>query len=144
MPPLGSDDARRRFAAARVARLATVRADGRPHLVPVVMAVEGDRIYTVVDAKPKRSARLQRLRNVEANPSVSLLVDQYDEDWDTIWWVRADGTARVVETGPEREHAIDLLSEKYPQGSATRNTYGAALVVEVVEWVGWTASQVAG
>ncbi|HEX6656041.1 MAG TPA: TIGR03668 family PPOX class F420-dependent oxidoreductase [Candidatus Limnocylindria bacterium] len=141
MPRLGTDDARRRFAAARIARLATVRADGSPHLVPVVMALEGERVYSVVDAKPKASVLLQRLRNVEGNPAVSLLVDHYDEDWDAIWWVRADGRAAVLEAGAEREHAIDLLFRKYPQGIAPRDAYGAALVVDVARWVGWTASE---
>jgi len=141
MPRLGTDDARRRFTAARVARLATVRADGSPHVVPVVMAVEGARVYTVVDAKPKATPRLQRLWNVEANSAVSLLVDHYDEDWDAIWWVRADGQARVVETGAERDRALDLLLEKYPQDAGTpRDAYGAALLVDVARWVGWTAT----
>jgi PPOX class probable F420-dependent enzyme len=141
MPRLGPDDARRRFAEARVARLATVRADGRPHLVPVVMAMEGDRIYTVVDAKPKESRRLQRLSNVAAHPDVSVLVDHYDEDWSAIWWVRADGLARVVEQGPERERAIDLVVAKYPQEAADREGYGASLVVEIQHWVGWAATE---
>lgn len=141
MPRLGTDDARRRFSAARVARLATVRADGSPHLVPVLMAVEGARVYSVVDAKPKESLRLQRLRNVEGNPAVSLLVDHYDEDWDAIWWVRADGRGQVLAAGPERERAIDLLLEKYPRGVAPRDSYGAALIVDVERWVGWTAAE---
>ena len=141
MPPLGLEDARRRFADARVARLATVRPDGRPHLVPVVMAVEDDRVYSVVDAKPKTSQRLQRLRNVASNPAVSLLVDQYDEDWAAIWWVRADGRARVIEAGPERDHAIELLSTRYPQGAAPLESFGAAVVVDVARWVGWTAAE---
>ena len=141
MPPLGLDDARRRFATARVARLATVRSGGLPHLVPVVMAVEGERVYTVVDAKPKRSSRLQRLRNVAANPAVSLLVDHYDEDWDAIWWVRADGRARVVEDGRERDRAIELVAEKYPQGAAPAESFGAAIIVDVTRWVGWAATE---
>ena len=74
-------EARERFAAARVARLATADAGGRPHLVPVVFAVEGDRVYSVVDAKPKRTTALRRLRNVAENPCVALLVDHYEEDW---------------------------------------------------------------
>ena len=139
MPPLEPDDARRRFGEARVARLATVRADGRPHLVPVVFAVEGERVFTVVDAKPKTSPALQRLRNVEANPAVSLLVDHYDEDWHAIWWVRAEGLARVVDSGAERKQAIDLLTRKYPQEIAPRAAFGAALLVDVTRWVGWAA-----
>lgn len=142
MPRLAPDDARRRFAAARVARLATLRPDGRPHLVPIVFAADGDRVVAVVDAKPKESRRLQRLQNVAANPAVSLLVDHYDEDWDAIWWVRADGQAREIESGLERDSAIDLLQAKYPQDAGMpREAFGAAIVVSVERWVGWTARQ---
>src|SRR5206468_8517557 len=94
---LEPDEARRRFAAAPVARLATVTPDGRPQIVPITFAVEGDRIYTIVDTvKPKTSLSLARLRNIGADPRVSLLVDEHDEDWERLWWVRADGTARIV------------------------------------------------
>jgi PPOX class probable F420-dependent enzyme len=142
MPQLRLDDARRRFAESRVARLATLRPGGRPHLVPVVFAVEGNRIHTAVDAKPKASINLQRLRNIAANPSVSLLVDHYDEDWDAIWWVRADGLAEAVAAGPERDRAIDLLAAKYPQhAAARRDAFGAAIVIAVERWVGWAASE---
>jgi PPOX class probable F420-dependent enzyme len=92
--------ARARFAAARVARLATADAAGVPHLVPVVFAVSGDAVYTAVDHKPKRSSALRRLANVRANAAVALLVDHYDDaDWDGLWWVRADGTGRVLQPG---------------------------------------------
>ena len=91
-------EARRRFAAARVARLATADLEGRPHLVPIVFALAGETLYSVVDAKPKRTTELRRLRNVRSNPSVSLLVDHYDDaDWSALWWVRADGSARVLD-----------------------------------------------
>lgn len=73
-------EARARFAAARVARLATADAAGSPHIVPIAFAVEGDTIYSAVDAKPKRTKALRRLANVRANPAVSLLVDHWDED----------------------------------------------------------------
>ena len=97
MPTLDVDDARRRFAAARVARLATVAGDGQPHLVPVVFAVEGDTVLIAVDAKPKRHRALKRLRNIADHPAVSLLVDHYDDDWSALWWVRADGVATVTD-----------------------------------------------
>ena len=91
-------DARRRFAAARFARLATVRPDGSPHIVPVVFAVDGDVVWTAVDdAKPKRSPRLQRLANLRAEPRCALLVDHEDDDWTRLWWVRADGVAEIVD-----------------------------------------------
>jgi PPOX class probable F420-dependent enzyme len=142
MPQLGPEEARRRFADARVARMATMRRDGRPHLVPIVFATDGDRVVAVVDAKPKVSARLQRLRNIAGNPLVSLLADHYSEDWDAIWWVRADGAALVVDSGPERERALDLLAAKYSQyADATRNEFGPAIVVAVERWVGWAAAR---
>ena len=93
--------ARRRFADARVARLGTVRTDGTPHLVPVTFAVDDDVIYTAVDAKPKRTTRLQRLQNLAAQPRCTLLVDHYEDDWSGLWWVRADGDAAVVDRPPD-------------------------------------------
>jgi PPOX class probable F420-dependent enzyme len=131
-------EARERFAAARVARLATADAAGRPHLVPVTFAVAGGRIYSVVDAKPKRTRALRRLANVRENPAVSLLVDHYDDaNWNALWWVRADGTARVLDASePEAQRAIALLRERYPQQRAV----GPALVVDVHRWNGWIAA----
>ena len=129
--------ARRRFAAARVARLATADAAGRPHIVPVTFAVDGDVVYSAVDAKPKRSTALKRLANVAANPSVALLVDHYAEEWNELWWVRADGTARVVDPeDPEGVRALSLLAERYPHFAAR----GAVLAVDVRRWSGWAAS----
>ncbi len=131
-------EAKRRFAEGRVARLATVRPDGRPHLVPVVFALEGDTVYTAVDEKPKRSRRLQRLENVRADPRVSLLVDRYDEDWGRLWWVRADGLARVVDEGPELDRAIELILARYPQ-ERERPPAGPAIVVDIQRWSFWRA-----
>ena len=131
-------DARARFAAARVARLATVGADGRPHLVPVCFAVDGDTVYSAVDeVKPKATLRLRRLRNVAENPAVSLLVDHYDDDWSALWWVRADGRARVLETAPD---AIALLAARYPQ-YAEAPPGGPVIAVDVERWAGWSASE---
>jgi PPOX class probable F420-dependent enzyme len=91
-------EARDRFAAGRVARLATADAAGQPHLVPVVFALAGETVYSAVDTKPKRSISLRRLSNVRENPKVALLVDQYDDaDWDALWWARADGRGRVLD-----------------------------------------------
>lgn len=96
---------------ARVARLATVDPSGRPHVVPICFVLDGDLLYTAVDEKPKRTRRLQRLRNIEANPRVEVLIDGYEEDWSRLWWVRLRGTARVV----DEPRALELLAEKYPQ-----------------------------
>ncbi|HSU73439.1 MAG TPA: TIGR03668 family PPOX class F420-dependent oxidoreductase [Terrabacter sp.] len=135
------DDAVLRFAAARVASLATVRPDGRPHLVPVVFAVvpgvDGDVVWSAVDDKRKSTRALRRLANVEANPAVSLLVDHYEDDWSRLWWVRADGVATVVRVGePGADAALDALAAKYPQYAASRPA-GPLLRVEVTRWSGW-------
>jgi PPOX class probable F420-dependent enzyme len=129
-------EARARFATARVARLATADAGGRPHLVPVAFALAGETIYSVVDAKPKRTAALRRLANVRENPAASLLVDHYEEDWGALWWARADGRARVLRPDdPEGRRAVALLAERYPQQRAR----GEVLAVDVERWSGWSA-----
>ena len=127
-----SADARARFAAARVARLATVGAGGRPHLVPVVFALDGDTLYSAIDdAKPKATLRLRRLANIAANPAVALLADHYEDDWSALWWVRADGTARVIEPAePEAARARGLLVARYEQYRAVPPP-GAVIAVAV-------------
>jgi PPOX class probable F420-dependent enzyme len=129
--------ARERFAAGRVARLATAGLDRRPHLVPVVFAVDGDRVYSVVDAKPKRTTVLRRLRNVREHPAVAMLVDHYDDaDWEQLWWARADGQGRVLDTGDgEARRAVALLRQRYPQ----QRSVGSVLAVDVERWTGWSA-----
>ena len=124
--------ARARFAGSRVARLATVGTGG-PHLVPVAFAVAGSTILTAVDHKPKTTTRLRRLANIEANPRVSLLVDEYDDDWSRLWWARADGSARVVESWD-----LAPLVAKYEQ-YADRVPAGPVVVIEVDRWSGWSA-----
>lgn len=147
MPTLDVDDARRRFAAARVARLATVAGDGQPHLVPVVFAVEGDgegdgdrdTVLIAVDAKPKRHRALQRLRNIADHPAVSLLADHYDDDWSALWWVRADGVATVTDDGAVLARALAALGARYPQ-HREEPPEGPVIVVEVARWSGWSWS----
>lgn len=123
-----------------MARLATTRPDGRPHVVPMTFALlsgpYADVLVTAVDAKPKRTTDLQRLRNVAANPAVSLIVDHYDADWTTLWWVRLDGTARVVVEGPERDAPLQQLVEKYRQYQE-RPPEGPVIVIEVTKVVSW-------
>jgi PPOX class probable F420-dependent enzyme len=131
-------EARRRFAEGRVARMATTALDGRPHVVPIVFAVDGDVVYSVVDPKPKTSPQLKRLSNIEANPRITLLVDHYEEDWRSLWWVRADGTATVVEEGPERDRTIELLTAKYEQYAEWPDMFGAAVVMRVDRWTSWS------
>jgi PPOX class probable F420-dependent enzyme len=131
-------EARARFVAARVARLATADAGGRPHLVPIAFAIDGETIYSAVDAKRKRTRALRRLANVRENPAVSLLVDHWDEeDWERLWWVRADGTGRVLDPAePEAVRATALLRERYPGQRGA----GEVLAVDVERWSGWAAA----
>ena len=129
---------RARLSAARVGRLATVRPDGRPHLVACCFAVHGDRLWTAVDAKPKATARLQRLANVRAHPWASLLVDHYEEDWDALWWVRVDGPAAVLSEGREHEAALAALVAKYPQYAAGP-PLGEVIAIGAERWRGWSA-----
>lgn len=138
-------EARRRFCTERVARLATVDASGHPHLVPLVFAVAGETIYSAVDSKPKHSMALRRLANVAANPQVAALVDHYDNaDWGALWWVRADGTGRVLQASDsEARHAVALLQERYPQHRDQPPT-GPVLAVDVERWSGWSAKPVTG
>jgi PPOX class probable F420-dependent enzyme len=134
-------EARERFAGARVARMATVGPGGTPHLVPIVFALDGDEILSIVDAKPKRTPELKRLRNIRDNPNVAMLVDEYDEDWTRLWWVRADGEARVEEGGAARERAIELLWAKYEQyRTGWSEPVGAAVIVHVLRWRWWSVA----
>ncbi|OBF25446.1 PPOX class F420-dependent oxidoreductase [Mycobacterium sp. ACS4331] len=135
-----SDDALRRFSGARIARLATVTEDGSPHMVPVVFAIDGDVVYTAVDGKPKSTNRLRRLANIERNTAVSVLVDHYEEDWSTLWWVRADGTAVIHSADAVADHARVLLRAKYPQ-YRTVSVDGPVIAVTVRHWSSWSASQ---
>ena len=134
------DEARRRFAAARVARLATADAVGVPHVVPVVFAVEGDTVVVAVDHKPKRTTALKRLANVRANPRVALLADHYaDDDWDALWWVRADGAGRILDPAePEAGAGVARLVDRYAQ-YRTQPPAGPVLAVDVDRWTGWSA-----
>ena len=111
---------KQRLSEARVARLATADAEGRPHIVPITFAIDGDTLYFAVDAKPKRTTDLKRLRNIAANPAVSVLVDHYEEDWSRLWWVRVDGTAHIIADHAEAERATELLVGRYPQYRTAR------------------------
>ncbi len=122
-------------AASRVAHLATAGRDGRPHVVPICFALDGETLYTAVDEKPKRTRRLKRLENIEANPRVEVLIDHYEDDWTKLWWVRLRGTARIVED----PRAVDLLVAKYPQ-YAERRPEGPVIAIDVEERSEWTSS----
>ena len=124
---------------ARSATLGTTDDRGHAHLVPIVFAYQRRTIYTAIDGKPKATMRLRRIRNIEANPQVAVLVDHYDDDWERLWWIRLDGTARIAEDGPVRETAIELLTEKYPV-YAEQPPPGPALAITVERIRSWSAA----
>jgi PPOX class probable F420-dependent enzyme len=130
---------RRRLEESRHARLATADAEGRPHAVPIGFVVERDTIYFAVDAKPKQTVNLKRLRNIAANPQVAVLFDHYEEDWSRLWWVRVDGTARVVSDGDEATRAVDLLVAKYPQYDHARPA-GPVVAISIDRVSGWSST----
>jgi PPOX class probable F420-dependent enzyme len=135
MPSLPPATAEERLAAARVGRLATVTAAGRPHVVAVCFALHEGRIVTAVDAKPKAKTALARLDNVRATGRASLLADHYEEDWSRLWWVRVDGPAEVLES----ESAIDALAAKYHQYVAARPA-GPVIAITPERWRSWVPS----
>jgi PPOX class probable F420-dependent enzyme len=126
-------DCRARVAAARVGRLATVGPDLWPHVVPVTYVVHGDELFIGIDQKPKTTTALKRLRNIEVHERVAVLVDEYDEDWTHLWWVRVDGVARVVDSDAA---AVELLVAKYPQYEADPPR-GPVIAIRVDGWSGW-------
>jgi PPOX class probable F420-dependent enzyme len=143
---------RSHFSAARHAHLATADDDGVPHLVPVTFALikatkyavadvgggapAGDEIVVAVDHKPKTTRDLKRLRNLADNPRVAFLVDEYDDDWTRLWWVRADGVAAIEHDGDIRAAALDALAARYPQYRELRPD-GPLIRVRVTRWSGW-------
>lgn len=136
---------RDRIAAARVGRMATVRPGGTPHVVPIAFAISEETLVTAVDAKPKRTTNLQRLRNLRATPAVSIVVDHYAEDWSALWWIRVDALAKIVESdvagdAAERAAAIEALVSKYSQYQATPPD-GALIIVQPTRWTAWSARE---
>jgi PPOX class probable F420-dependent enzyme len=131
-------EAREHFAAAQVASLATVSPEGVPHLVPVVFAVSNDVVYTAVDTKKKTTHRLRRLRNIEHNAHVCMLANHYADDWDQLWWVRADGIAEIHDRGEEMAAGYDLLRRKYPQYQRLSLT-GPVISIAITRWSSWRA-----
>jgi PPOX class probable F420-dependent enzyme len=110
---------RRKLRQARVARFATLDAQGRPHIVPICFAYVANVLYTAIDQKPKRVSpeRLARVRNISAVPHVALLIDEYDEDWTQLWYILLRGKAKLIPRSAHKEHARALgkLRAKYPQ-----------------------------
>jgi len=139
VPALTSADALQAFAGQPVAVLGTADEAGTPHLVPVTFALVANCVVFAVDFKPKASARLRRLDNIQVRPAVSFLVDEYHEDWERLWWVRVDAHAKILREAPGNkryEEAVDGLAAKYPQYRDVRPS-GAVVIAEVVRVTGW-------
>jgi len=134
-------DARDLLSSAQVAVLASVRPDGRAHAVPIVFAIDGDHLYTAVDHKPKSTTRLARLENIAANPQVSVLAQHYNDNWEQLWWVRADGEAVVLESADHHQKAVDLLIAKYAQYRSQAPS-GNVIAVRINRLTGWAAADV--
>jgi PPOX class probable F420-dependent enzyme len=130
---------RRRLETSFVARLATIGGDGRPHIVPITFWLEDKTLYFAVDFKPKRTTNLKRLINIATNPAVSVLIDHYEADWDQLWWVRLDGTARIVTEPGEVERALNLLAQRYEQYRRTRPA-GPVVSITIERMTGWSAT----
>jgi PPOX class probable F420-dependent enzyme len=139
---LSEGEARTRFATVPVARLGSADAQGRPHVVVVTFAIEGDTIYTAVDRKPKSGTNLKRLRNVGENPWVTMLADEYSDDWETLWWARADGRAAILAGQRQMAGPLGLLADRYWQYRQAPPT-GPVLAVTVGRWSGWAAAPTA-
>lgn len=137
---LSAEQARARFADSPVAVLGTVDAAGAAHLVPVTYVVWGDRVFITIDDKPKRTQDLKRLRNIAANPRVCLLAQHYQDEWSGLWWVRADGTARVINPGELPFGVLGGLVGRYAW-YRTHTPNGPVIEVTVETWSGWAFAE---
>lgn len=125
-----------------VARLATVDTQGKPHIVPIVFAFDESRLFTPIDAKPKRSKphQLQRVRNIQANPNVAVLFDEYNDDWRKLAWVQVRGVAEFITSGPVQETGLKLLADRYPQYTHQSLAGRPIIVITVLHITGWRAT----
>jgi len=130
------------ISAHRVARLATVDVKGQPHVIPIVYAFDGNLLYTPLDAKPKRVGvhQLQRVRNIQANPQVAVIIDDYSEDWTNLAWVQIRGTATLVEDGAAHSTGVALLTAKYPQYHNMPLNERPIIVITVERVASWRAN----
>ena len=121
-----------------VGHLATVDKASMPHVVPVCFALANESVYITIDQKPKRTNRpLQRVKNIQANSSVALVVDKYDDDWTRLGWVMLRGCAEIIESGAEHDSAQRLLRERYPQLRAMRIESLSVIAIRVEKVSAW-------
>ena len=126
---------------ARTGHLATADANGQPHVIPVCFVFDGEAIYSVLDGKPKSVSlrRLRRVRNISANPQVSLVVDHYEEDWSRLQYLMVSGGAELLELGEEWARAIAMLREKYPQYQAMDLDQSPVIKIAPLRYVPWSS-----
>jgi PPOX class probable F420-dependent enzyme len=136
---MGADQCRVSAEKQRVGHLATCSSSMQPHIVPVTFAFRNGSIVIGIDEKPKSTTKLKRLRNILENPRVSLMWDEYDEDWTKLWWVRGDGVGLIIESGLVWEAAWAALNAKYLQYQGSRHE-GPCMSVEIDSWSGWSYS----
>jgi PPOX class probable F420-dependent enzyme len=127
---------RQRLGEVEVACLATITKRGRPHVVPCCFVLVGNVVYTAVDAKPKSTTSLRRIENITTHPEATLLVHHYDHDWSRLWWIRLDGSGRIVPGSDERDLAIEHLTAKYPQYRHMPIS-GRVIGIDVHTWRSW-------
>lgn len=133
------EEIERRLRETRRAILGTADGEGRPHLVPIVFAYWREGLYTAVDGKPKTTRRLRRLDNIAANPRVSVLIDRYEDDWSRLWWIRADGEARIREWADVPAGARQALIGKYP-AYAKAPPPGPVIMISIDRIASWSAT----
>ncbi|HEY1371463.1 MAG TPA: TIGR03668 family PPOX class F420-dependent oxidoreductase [Candidatus Binatia bacterium] len=126
---------------ARIAHLATADARGRPHVVPICFVIDGDKLFTPLDAKPKKRAplKLERVRNIVANPQVAVVVDRYDEDWRRLAYVLLRGKAKLLHRGARHRRAVRCLKTKYSQYRAMHINDSPLIAITVEHSYIWIA-----
>jgi PPOX class probable F420-dependent enzyme len=133
-----------------LARLATTNVDGSPHQVPIVFTWHSDCFWSPIDGKPKQNNQLLRVVNALANPTGSILIDNYEEDWSRLWWIRAKIEISVIEltaasTNVQETAAevVGKLKAKYPQYGSTEVLSEPATMLSMspTAWTSWCASE---
>jgi coenzyme F420-0:L-glutamate ligase / coenzyme F420-1:gamma-L-glutamate ligase len=127
--------------AARVAHLATTDDKGRPHVIPICFAFDGNEIYSPIDEKPKKTSPLllKRVRNIQANPHVAVVIDKYNEDWRRLAYVLITGRAKLLFRGTRHARAVRLLRKKYSQYEKMRLEKRPIIRIAIAGWTSWGA-----
>ena len=133
-----SDHERRFLLTRRVGHLATADSQAIPHVVPVCFTIWQGTLYITIDEKPKRvGTALKRVRNIERNPIVAIVVDRYDEDWTLLGWVMLRGRAEILRAGTEHDRAQELLRSRYRQLAAMQIAERPVIAVRLERVTNW-------